>query len=115
MGAALLVWRGGAECGIEGDVVAAVARRASLDVAPAFAFGAGLAAPPCLFARQPVERRIQFPGRELAGGVNFLAALPPVRAPVVEDGLRSRFGLTLVGGLLGLLFLSGYRFTFFFT
>ncbi len=88
--------RGGAQRGVEGDVVSAAVGGARLNVAAALALGLGAGAAPGALARQAVERRIQFARRKLGLAFDLLAALPPVGVLLVKDVLRGRFCLTEV-------------------
>jgi hypothetical protein len=89
LGAAFaLVRGGGAQGGVEGDVVDLVPGRARLDVASALAVGARATAPPGAAARQAVQRGVEFTRRELLGRLDLFAALPPVGIALVEDDLR---------------------------
>lgn len=54
----LLVRRGGAERGIEGDIVFLFTRGTRFDVTSVFALGLGERTPSRLFAREFIERRV---------------------------------------------------------
>ncbi|MCY4008949.1 MAG: hypothetical protein OXF22_04260 [Anaerolineaceae bacterium] len=89
---------GGAESGIEGDVVGSFACRAGLDVTAALAVGMGAGTAASLAARQLVQRRIQAAGLEFTGGFDFLPPFPPVGVlGVLEYFLRCRFGAFQIG------------------
>jgi hypothetical protein len=100
MFALALVWRGGAQRGVKGDVVGFAIGRPGLDVASAFAVGAGAAAPPALAACQLVERGVE-PAHdlELAFWLDLLPAIPPVRRLVLKDVLAGGLGLSNLGVL----------------
>jgi hypothetical protein len=101
-----LVGCGGAQCGVERDVVAAIARRPRLDVTAVLPFGACAAAAALDLARQAVERRVEATRREFLAGLDALAAFPPVGVlglfkDVLWRGRRFGFvdlGVWLTGG-----------------
>lgn len=100
-----LVGRGGAQRGVEGDVVAALARGSRLNVTAMLAFGARAAASALDAACQPVERRVQAAWGEFVSRFNAFAAVPPMGVlRLVKDILRRgrRFRVADVGvGLTG--------------
>lgn len=109
-----LVWRGGAQRRIKGDIVAARPGGARLDIAAMLAFGAGAAAAAMKAPCQAVERRIEAARGELLAGLDLFATVPPVGVlRIIEDILRrgGRFGVGCFGvGLTGLI---GQPLTFF--
>src|SRR5581483_9098776 len=111
MFSAALEGRGSAEGSVEGDVISPVASGPGLDVPATFALGARLAAAPTVFARQPIQRRVQPARREFRRRLDLFPALPPVGGTVVEDRLRRGFGVAQVGRFFGLF--RGYGLTFF--
>ncbi len=113
MFAAALERRGSPERRVKRNVVAPFPGRPRLNVAPALAIRAGLAAAARFLARQPIQRRVELARRERCAGVNLFAAFPPMRALVIENGLRRRFSFAQIGRFFGLL--AGYGFTFFLT
>jgi len=85
------VRRGGAQRGVERDIVVPVANGARLDIAAVFAFRARAAATARNTPGQPVERRVQAARRELLAGIDALSPFPPAGVlGVVEDILRRR-------------------------
>jgi len=103
LGAAFLEGGGGAEGGVEGDVVVAVARRARLDIAAVLALGVGERTAPGVLAGQFIERGVELAGQEGLAGLDLLPAFPPVGVGVREDILLLRGGLALLGAFLGFI------------
>ncbi len=90
LGAALLEGGGGAEGGVEGDVVGLAVGGAGLDVAAALALGVGARAAPGVLAGQLVERGVELARVEGLADLDLLAAVPPVGVLVVENRLLRR-------------------------
>ena len=105
--------RGGAQRGVEGDVVGLAVGGARLHVAPALAVGVRARAPTRLLARHLVERGLQLARGKFRAGLDLLAAFPPVRIVIIEHVLRRRVGLTEIRHFF--VGFSGYRGTFFLT
>ena len=88
-GALLLEGGSGAQGGVEGDVVGAVAGGAGLNITAALAVRMCARAAAGLAARQLIERGIQAARLEFASGFDFLPAFPPIRVlRAIEDVLR---------------------------
>lgn len=88
---------GGAEGGIESQVVRLAVRGAGLNIAAALAVGAGAAPLAALIAGELVERGVEGARGELVGGLYFFAALPPVSVARFRGLLGGGLGLPEVG------------------
>lgn len=104
-GALDLQRRGGAQCGVKGEVIGFAAGRAGLNVAPALTVGACPGAPAALFAGEFVEGGIQLARIKFFAGTDLLPALPPIPFLGIGRLLRLRLGLVVVrrffSGFLG--------------
>jgi hypothetical protein len=90
----LLVRGGGPDCGVKGNVARLTVSRAGLDVTPAFALGARLAAPAALTPGELVKLGVQPPrDLKLFSRLNFLTAFPPPGILILKNLLLGgRFG-----------------------
>ena len=91
--------RRGAEGGVEGQVVRLAVRGPGLNVTATFAIGAGAASLAALIAGKLVERGVETARGELLGGLDLLAALPPVSVACLRGLLGGGLGLPEVGRL----------------
>lgn len=99
--------------GIKGDVIAPFPGGTGLNVAPSFAFGAGLAAPSRDTAGDLVQRGIQFAGVKFLSRLNLLPPFPPMGVLGGKGGLRG--GLRLIEVWRFLALFAAYGFSFFLT
>jgi hypothetical protein len=98
-----LVRGGGANGGVEGDVIGLAGGRARPDVAAALAVRARLGAAPAQAAGQTVERALDPAGSEDLTRSDLLPALPPMGFKGIEDRLPRRIRLTRLLGLVSAL------------
>ena len=96
--------RGGAEGGIEGDVVELVPGGARLDVAAVLALGLGQRTAAGMLAGQFVERGVELARAEGFSRLDLLPAFPPVGVGVREDVLLLGRGLALLRTFFGFIF-----------
>jgi hypothetical protein len=98
--------------GVERQIIRLAEGGAGLDVAAAFAVGAGAAALAALIAGEFVERGVETARGELFGSFDLLAALPPIGVAGIRRLLGSGLGLSDVGSLFsGLIRYALFFFT----
>jgi len=85
----LLVRGGGAQSSIEGKIIRLSTGWPGLDIAAAFALGAGARAPTALAAGEFIQACLEFTRREGLPDLYLFTPAPPVSIACVEDFLRS--------------------------